>query len=105
MDMYREALEKQERSPDVLTDLIVLVIAGSAQGISTLTSEHFAGWIRDQYSAARGQSCGGALTILPVLTHGDHIDPEDLDADIKVVQDRLNKMASPGGCACASQLV
>jgi len=93
MQMYRDTLRERGYCPDVLTDLIVLVVAGTSQGISSLESEVFANWIRDEYTKARAQSCGGC-TILPVITHGDHIDQEDLEADKKVVEDRLRKITA-----------
>jgi len=105
IQMYREALGRASLCPDVLTDLIILVIAGNPQGISSLSSEKVMSWIRGTYASARGLACR-TCTLLPILTHGEYIHPTTLDADKQVVWDRLRNLAAcptgTGATGCAT---
>eukprot|EP00929_Paragymnodinium_shiwhaense_P076378 TRINITY_DN39265_c0_g1_i1.p1 TRINITY_DN39265_c0_g1~~TRINITY_DN39265_c0_g1_i1.p1 ORF type:complete len:438 (-),score=86.42 TRINITY_DN39265_c0_g1_i1:210-1523(-) len=91
--MFRGALQKENLSPDVLTDYIVLVIAGNAQGIRTLSCKPVLDWIHKVYMQARGSSAL-PCTLQPVVTHLDQIDVDDLEGDKSVIRDRLKEVAS-----------
>jgi hypothetical protein len=112
LSMFRKALQRENLSPDVLTDFIILVIAGNAQGIRSLTSKPVLDWIEEVYMGARGNHALHC-TLQPVITHRDQIHPDDLEGDKSVILDRLKFqcMGSSTGiakntanCSCAPEV-
>lgn len=103
MGGLRHELVRRGVSVAVFTDILVLVIAGTAQGMSTLSSNHFMDWIKDTYAKAR-ETSSLCCTILPVVTHGDQIDADEQSGDIECVMQRLAEIAAvPEGRAVACQ--
>ena len=103
MGGLRHELVRRGVSVAVFTDILVLVIAGTAQGMSTLSSNHFMDWIKDTYAKAR-EASSLCCTILPVVTHGDQIDADEQSGDIECVMQRLAEIAAvPEGRAVACQ--
>eukprot|EP00931_Biecheleriopsis_adriatica_P104315 TRINITY_DN7899_c0_g1_i1.p1 TRINITY_DN7899_c0_g1~~TRINITY_DN7899_c0_g1_i1.p1 ORF type:complete len:336 (-),score=67.40 TRINITY_DN7899_c0_g1_i1:51-1058(-) len=96
MDMFRKELKERGCSTDVLTDLIILVIAGHADGISSLSSQKIFEWIKETYAQARASS-SFTCSVLPVITHGDFMDASTREADVNYVKDRLQELAQHQG--------
>ncbi|CAE7209950.1 unnamed protein product [Symbiodinium sp. CCMP2592] len=93
MQGLREELKKRQRSEHVFTDVIVLVIAGHSEGLSGLSSTEFMDWLQDTYSKAR-ESASMRCVILPVVTHGDTMDMDEIASDLSQVKSRLSEVAA-----------
>ena len=93
MGLLRDELKKKQVSVHVFTDLVVLVMAGTSEGLSNLSSDHFMDWIKGTYAAAR-ESSSLRCTVLPVVTHGDHVAPNTEAGDLDYVRQKLSEVAA-----------
>ena len=93
MGLLRKELQKKGVSQHVFTDLVILVMAGTPEGLSNLSSDHFMDWIKGTYTAAR-ESSSLRCTVLPVVTHGDHVPTGAESQDLEYVRQKLSEVAA-----------
>jgi len=92
---FKEEMTKTQCNPNVLTDLMIVVVAGQPQSLSEFQqSQQALDRLREAYAQFRKLPHLNP-TILPVITFGDQIPQDQVSADVEHVRTRLKDL-----CPC-----